>query len=328
MKSFLLHIGAGKTGTSAIQSQLVVNREKLADKGWYYPESITDEKALNYRITSGNAIEFGKLLRKEDYSDKKVKKSIHEIIKNARGNNILLSSELMETYDEEIMRIVKSRVLDYGYELEIVYYVRAIADHLVSMYHQLVNRHLYTASLKDMLDIYYRQKLPYKFVRIIEKSEAIVGRERLIVKNYDRVKDRIVEDFLEDVLGIEDITPFTIEKKKINRSLTRYELSLMRYINRFLERNGHSAFVSDALVQNRPNLSYNMGIEKSDAQKLEKKYAEDVVWLENYLKEEEKPLKVVEELEFIEKERDLEFNSFQESVLSIIAELVKEVKRR
>ena len=327
MKRFLLHIGAGKTGTSAIQSQLAINRKILAEKGWHYPEALTDEKALNHRITSGNAIEFGKMSKNENFNEKIFKKSLHEMLKNARGRNVLLSSELMETYDEELGRKLKERLSSYGYELEIVYYVRAIADHLVSMYHQLVKRHLYTGSLKDMLNIYYKQNLEYKFIRIIKESEAIVGRDRLKIKNYDRVKDRIVEDFLRDVLNIDDISSFNIEKKKINRSLTRYELSMMRYMNRFLERNGHSAFVSDALIQNHPNASYRMTIERVDAKRLEKKYAADIKKLEEYLDENEKPLRVIEDLQLIEKEREMEFNNFQESIMSIISELVKELKK-
>ena len=67
-------------------------------------------------------------------------------------------------------------------------------------------------------------------------------------------------------------------------------------------------------------------IEKLEARRLKKSYSDDTVKLENHPNE-ERSMKVVEELESI-RERELEFNSFQESVLSIIAELVKEVKRR
>jgi hypothetical protein len=54
-------------------------------------------------------------------------------------------------------------------------------------------------------------------------------------------------------------------------------------------------------------------IEKLEARRLEKSHSGDTVKLENHPNE-ERPMKVVEELESI-RERELKFNSFQESVL-------------
>lgn len=57
-----LHVGAGKTGTSALQAAFVRNRDWLAGHGIDYPPSPWDEAAANHKITSGNGMGLAKFL--------------------------------------------------------------------------------------------------------------------------------------------------------------------------------------------------------------------------------------------------------------------------
>ena len=43
MKQIFIHVGAGKTGTSAIQEFLKLNEKKLSQKGLYMPEIGRDD---------------------------------------------------------------------------------------------------------------------------------------------------------------------------------------------------------------------------------------------------------------------------------------------
>ena len=100
-KTLFMHIGAGKTGTSSLQSQLALNRQKLEEYHYYYPVSTTDKKAINFEITSGNAIELGQILSSDDFSERRLKNIVSKYIKKAQGNDIILSSEVLENYNED-----------------------------------------------------------------------------------------------------------------------------------------------------------------------------------------------------------------------------------
>ena len=52
----ILHLGAVKTGSSALQAALVKNRDWLKQNGYDYPASGEDEKARNHKISSGNGM--------------------------------------------------------------------------------------------------------------------------------------------------------------------------------------------------------------------------------------------------------------------------------
>ena len=323
----ILHIGAGKTGTSALQAQFAKNREILSKHGIHYPKADSDRQALKNLTTSGNGIELGMLLKSEDFTEKKAKALLSSYIAESERKTILLSSEHLEFYKKDLLFRLDQVAQQLGLRIKIVYYVRAIGDHIVSGYHQLLKRHLYTGSLSEIVNMYINQKMEYRFLRVIENSIEVFGRDSITVKNYDRVKDNIFADFLRNVLEIENLEEFKIEKKRINRSLTNYEIRLMRFMNRFFDKNIHSTFVSNALIHNYPNSNYRMMIQRSDADKIRKKYDKDTEKLNEYLAPEERPLHTIEDLVIVNEMKDADMNPFQEAVLAILAELVKEAKK-
>src|SRR5215204_5967792 len=70
----ILHIGATKTGTSAIQSAVARNRATLLANGIYYPEYDADEKAQAGRVTGGNGAIFRALYTEYEESPRKALK--------------------------------------------------------------------------------------------------------------------------------------------------------------------------------------------------------------------------------------------------------------
>ncbi len=53
-KPVILHVGHGKTGSSALQSSLVLSSEALAKAGIFYPPSLSDARAMKGEVSSGN----------------------------------------------------------------------------------------------------------------------------------------------------------------------------------------------------------------------------------------------------------------------------------
>ena len=322
MRKIYLHIGAGKTGTSAIQSQLVLNRVVLEKHNYYYPEAGSDASAKIFKITSGNAVELGFLLKDKSNIDRKIKNSIKKYIKDAKGKNIILSSEVMEVYIETNALKLKKEANKLGYEVVVVYYVRAIADHLVSSYHQLVKRHHFTGHFTKVI-----QKKTNRFLSRIQTSVEIFGKECVYVKNYDKVKENIFLDFIQKILHITECNEFNIINKKVNRSLTDDELSLMQHMNTFFTKPEESTFVSNALIHQNPTLKYVMSITQDDLDKVMLMYENDIEQINAYLEEDEKPLTVMHNLKVTQSRQNKQLNPFQRSVLSILSEITKELKK-
>lgn len=321
MKKIFLHIGAGKTGTSALQAQFAINQEALNDHGIHYPSFINDQKAKNFHITSGNAIELGNILKNKGSSKKDLEKYLLHDIKEANDRHILYSSEVMEPFDKNNMKILNEIALEKGYRIIVVYYIRSIADQAISLYHQLLKRHRNTKSFSEFIKVHNN-----RFLTVIQNAIDTIGKNNLIVKNYDKVKNNIFQDFLTDILNIQELNDFKIVNKKVNRSLSKFEVSLMLHMNRLLTKPEHSTFISDALIHTNPDVKYKMTIDQKDFETLQIKYQQDIEKLNTYLKDKEKPLKLIESSQIVSEDKNIELNPFQSAVFAILAEITKDIK--
>ena len=317
MKTVFMHIGAGKTGSSAIQSFLTINQNQLKDIGFYYPLTPTANMAKNFKTTSGNSVELSKLLNSEIIEKRKIKHFIYELINDAEGKNIVLSSENLCSFKEKNAVLLKKYFKRKKYQVVIVYYVRAIADILVSNYHQQIKRKNYTGTFNSIIN-----KNRIGFLKIIQKCLAVFD-DNVILKNYDKAKKDIFLDFLNNVLQISDTRSFTIENKVVNRSLTPHELAFMRHMNKYFTDFRESTLISNTLIHDLPDLSYRLSIGKDDLAELKNMYTQQIESINTYLDENEKPLTLVDDLQITEDPTHISLNPFQESVVAILAMLTK-----
>ena len=316
MKKLFLHIGAGKTGTSALQSHFVLNKQLLEKNNYYYPTTKNESKAKNLKITAGNGLDLAQLLKQKDCNNESIEALVLQYIKDANGKDIIISSEILTIFQSKCAKIFKDAVNKSGYEVIVIYYVRAIADHLLSSYHQQLKRHTYSKEFTVFI-----RNVRNNFLETISKSINVFGKENLIVKNYDVVKGNIFLDFIENILMIEDIQNIIVENKKINRSLTGFEVALMRYMNTSFNNTKDSTFISNALIYGNPNAQYEMSISGKNLKIVSSKYSTDIDKINEYLCEKERPLSI-SSLE-VKADNDVSLNNFQQSVLSILAELTK-----
>lgn len=322
MSKVCLHIGASKTGSSFLQSHFVLNRDLLLQHNYLYPAASNDTDALKLKISSGNGIKLGMLLKNKNTTYRELKKYISKQIKLAKGQNLLISSEVMESYLAENMVLLQAIVKKMGYQVIIVYYIRAIGDHHMSSYHQLLKRNSFKGDFAATI-----KKKSNRSLTVIEKSIAVLGKENIVIKNYDNVKNNIFEDFLENILHIQGHEEFKILNQKVNRSLTDFEVNFMRKINKFFTEPKHSTFISNALIHGTPNLQYQMTINQNEVNALMKMYENDIDQIDKYLPEEERPITLIKNLKIINEEKPVQLNPFQSSVLAILAELTKEIRK-
>ena len=129
---FFLHIGHGKTGTSAVQSSLAIASDELSKKGIRYPiQQSLREQASRLEITSGNW---------QPNSEVSLTSQLLEIAKNNHENKkIILSSESLFWLIPELIQ--NKSEWENHIDIHIILAVREIEEMLSSEYQQRIKRH-------------------------------------------------------------------------------------------------------------------------------------------------------------------------------------------
>ena len=127
-----LHIGHGKTGTSAIQSAFAIAQKDLLKQGIEYHIHNTDrEKASQFAITSGNWNHNPKESLAQELTRRSQERN--------NNNSILLSSESLFWQLDSLFEDGFQELKDLN--LHVLLAVREIEEMLSSEYQQRVKRH-------------------------------------------------------------------------------------------------------------------------------------------------------------------------------------------
>jgi len=240
-KRLFLHVGHGKTGTSAIQAFLARTHEKLKERGYLYPYHPSFSKALKGHISCGNvAVSPDSASWFED---------IIEIVEEESAYHTFIFSG--ESMFGDMDRVIDSfAAIREAVDLKIVMAVRNPLDMLSSEYQQSVKRGGEIISYKLFLEsrgfICGHTARAAELVAVME-SKGIPYE----LFNYSVIGRNIVAEFISRI-GL----PVSYEPEEIgtvNRSLTGAELLMTRVINALLGR-VVGMKITDALVNGIPSL--------------------------------------------------------------------------
>ena len=241
-----LHIGHGKTGTSAIQAALAIASEDLAKRGINYPiqKSLRD-RASQLEITSGNW---------EPTPETSLTDQLIEIAENNPGDaKIILSSESLFWL---IPELIQNRIhWETHINLHIILAVREIEEMLSSEYQQRVKRHGDAMPLEQFLRARHFVSSHHAKAAEIIKSMAQANIKNTII-NYSKHKQDISK-LIFKIIGAEDLYPcHQMDGAVINRSLSQKELEILISINAlyFSKFPRISTTISDVLIKNQPQL--------------------------------------------------------------------------
>lgn len=197
----VLHIGAGKTGTSSIQETLRHNYNRLIDKGIFYAGmNLENSPATNYSWQKHADISFIEKLDKEILTGQLLNATLAlgEYCKEKNYHTITWSNEayiglLPKLID--FLNLLKDTFID----LFVLLYVRDPVEWAVSAYIQWGLKHkTYNGELQTFSQWYFPQELGFR-LRAQELDEAFG--DRFLLRNYDAYKD-IVLDFTQNILGL------------------------------------------------------------------------------------------------------------------------------
>lgn len=313
-----MHMGTGKTGSSALQSSFAQNSNVLAEKGVLYAPHKSQGKAAQGLITSGNAAELAQCLSDVGNNDKALRQ-FKDILRLAaeRSCSVLLSSEGFNDYDASKLKDFKNTLKKYGYELRCVYYVRSIAGYALSSYSQRVKRHQYSRTFSG----YLRLSFSPPFSRI-EHAVNAFGKDNIYLFNYDVHRSSLDKHFYEEILGILPDEKIQLNTKKVNRSLSAPELQFLRLMNRTFSQDNESRFVSDSLIYAEPDVDTKPRLATNDLQYIQENYQESVDYINSL--NPDFPIELIDEsIHLCEKVDSMEYNHFQKSLLAVLSSLVK-----
>lgn len=205
-KQIFIHIGFGKTGTSAIQEYLFFNRRK---NSYYYPKIGLKNKA-HHNLATLNQGSFSKQHR-QLYA-----KLVKDISKCDAETKIIISSEnfcfTRPDYIRDIYYYLQS------FDVRVVFYIRNQVDLIQSSYLQMQKIGLdYGESIEHFFEIYAQS---FNFMERINPWTEYFGTENIITRLYDeRVTGvDVCKDFL-NLIGIK-FNQLPAINSHINQSLS------------------------------------------------------------------------------------------------------------
>ena len=216
--TLILHIGAGKTGTSSIQESLNKNKDLLKDKGVTYVGLMLENVKRLYDWQRPSHIEVFHNLPQSEI-DTAIYKIFQEIITSASKNNIhtiLWSNESFFNRSDKLFPVLQ-RLQEEGLEIKFVAYLRRFDTWAKSAYIQWGIKHKTTKGKILTFSQWIETRMPL-FHEPLERLEKVFPNQ-LSLRNMDATKD-VVKDFYQLFqLETDDILPMRMNKSPNNEEL-------------------------------------------------------------------------------------------------------------
>ena len=239
-----LHIGTPKTGTTAIQNFLPMNRDLLEEQGFCYPD-------LGYRFYGVNQYRNAHFLvhRKicEPESEAEVRKAEDERfyegldkikeLTNFYPNIIMSDENIWNGYKnrENFWQILKSALSERGIDLKVIVYLRR-QDLVVESYYAQRVKIKINDNFQDYLDSEDIMYFKLDYYTQLKEIEQAIGKENIIVRVYEKKQyegngNTLISDFL-NTLGLELDERYVSSDIVVNTRLQGKYLEIKRILNR------------------------------------------------------------------------------------------------
>ena len=268
MKKLYLHIGLGKTGSSALQSWLSLNAGALVKQGIDYADTVPEVKYGE--SLSGN----GSMLHQAcvDLDFDEVKRLLISTYFFTPGNEVaIISCELFQGTRPATVARFRTICEEIGIDVTVIAYVRSAYEGLYSTYVQFVKRSNCTHKFGDKeSDTSLAVQVGY-----LQRYLDVFG-DRMVVLNYDAAKKDIYTSFA----GVTGIATRGLKKLdfKVNRSLSMQEAEVLRRINA-LHHGAFSTQISNFVVGLAPDIETPVPYRRELVERVRMCTEKDVQWI-------------------------------------------------
>jgi hypothetical protein len=235
-----LHIGTPKTGSSAIQDFLAENTRQLQKEGYVFP----DFGVRYYKVRAGRNGRWLRCLETEEEREtwEKNFRTLSDLSEKYKG--IILTDESLWTwsYEDEqgitaFWQKIAGRFREMDADLKVIVYLRRQDQFLYSFWGQKV-KSAEKRTFRSYMEKTGEARLHLDFYSQLERIAAVVGRENIIVRTYDRSRwtgsDTIQSEFLQ-LCGLQINDSYVYPTGQINPSLSDSVLEAKRLLNRWPE---------------------------------------------------------------------------------------------
>ena len=227
MPTVYLHIGAHKTGTTAIQYFLWNNRESLKSQGYLYPD---------FYLSPFSHGELANIIKPNNRDARLVdcQNQLKEQVLDSGYRNIIFSSEVF-LEGENIAEAARDFFPKAHCDVKVILYLRNQVDWLESVFHEIVRDpyRRYTGDLSGMRE--YRQGLQ-DYRRLLEPWLKHFGASSIELCPYETAKaEGGILHHLLALLGVEEKDSFDFNVSEGNQNLRLHPLAseFLRRVNRY-----------------------------------------------------------------------------------------------
>ena len=245
MKRVIIHAGFHKTATTSIQETCAINKDELAERGFYYPIF-----NLDHRVITNHSIPFYSLFSSEpekyhinvrwevnyQEANKKYEEQLNHILKQ-KHEKIIISGEDISKLSQLELEIMRKKIQSYGYDIRLIAVVRSPLSSINSSMQEIVKNGYFIENInQNTKDINKDTKGINQALnksRIITKIKTIESvfpeAEFFSFKDLCQHKYGPVGHFFE-IVGVTDFS--NLEFLRVNNSISDQATRLIAFINK------------------------------------------------------------------------------------------------
>lgn len=225
-KTLFIHIGTGKTGTSALQKYLVKNNGLLKEKLnlHYISTGLENNKHRALDLNSRRWDNKGKEKVENLFS------LVNKEILSSSLNRFLISDEDFPGLSLDEIYFYRD-VVSSSIKIKVIVYLRRQDEYLESWFHQVVKTGQYNLQINKLKDEISSKKI-LDYNELLMRWEKVFGRDNIIVRIYDKGKF-VGGNIFEDFMSIFDIDSKLLDlvSGDVNSSITRDKALLLRKLS-------------------------------------------------------------------------------------------------
>lgn len=224
--TLFLHMGVPKTGTTSLQNFLYENEELLNSNGFSYPhvlEELVDLPFSREHIKKNGAMFYGYLdeNKENDVYWREFCNYLHSCLEEY---NIIVSAEGMINEWERIL----SKIEGEFYDIKVIVYLRRQDELIESLWNQNIKAGDTSRSFEEYVAV---APIWLDYDNTLNRMIRVLGADRVIVRNYNRLLDGSIEiDFMTSI-GIEYERITKVNSDILNIKMSDRFLSFKRLFN-------------------------------------------------------------------------------------------------
>ena len=191
IQELYLHIGRGKTGTTAIQRFLSTHRESLRARGVHYVEA-DDTAQMGHQNFAKSFIKQPPSYMEMPPNLERSREAVRSELVNSASNIALISSENLTLVDlSELAKFVRRALGPVG--VKIIFFARSQDELAESQYNQMVK----LARCAKTFEEYVEHELDeLDFAALLIPWAGQFGSDNVIARVFNAAGNRLIEDFL------------------------------------------------------------------------------------------------------------------------------------